>query len=33
VLREDGYNFLVSPYYADSGGTVLDWVSPGMAGG
>jgi hypothetical protein len=26
VLREDGYNFLVSPYYANSGGTVIDWM-------
>ena len=26
VLREDGYNFLVSPYYANSGGMVIDWV-------
>ncbi|NLG15472.1 MAG: hypothetical protein GX561_14875 [Lentisphaerae bacterium] len=27
VLREGESNFLVSPYYAESGGTVLDWVT------
>ncbi len=26
VTREGGNNFLVSPYYPRSGGTVLDWV-------
>ena len=26
VTREDGFNCLVSPYYEDGGGTVIDWV-------
>lgn len=26
VTRERGMNFLVSPYYFESGGTVIDWV-------
>jgi hypothetical protein len=26
VVWERGFNFLVSPYYASSGGDVLDWV-------
>ncbi|MBQ7178459.1 MAG: hypothetical protein IJS08_13675 [Victivallales bacterium] len=26
VTREGNCNFLVSPYYAEAGGTVLDWV-------
>lgn len=26
VTREDGYNFLVSPYYPSSGGSVIDWM-------
>ena len=26
VTREDGMNLLVSPYYPNSGGTVIDWV-------
>jgi len=26
VTREGGINFLVSPYYFESGGTVIDWV-------
>lgn len=26
VIREDGMNFLASPYYPESGGTVLDWA-------
>ena len=25
VTRENGANFLVSPYYFESGGTVIDW--------
>ena len=25
VTREDGANFLVSPYYFESGGSVIDW--------
>lgn len=25
VTREGGMNFLVSPYYFESGGTVIDW--------
>ena len=28
VTREGDGNFLVSPYYAEAGGTVLDWVKP-----
>ncbi len=26
VTREGGMNMLVSPYYPNSGGTVIDWV-------
>ena len=26
VIRERGWNFLVSPYYANSGGMVIDWM-------
>jgi hypothetical protein len=26
VTREGGLNFLVSPYYPTSGGTVIDWM-------
>ena len=26
VTWEDGQNYLVSPYYPSSGGTVIDWV-------
>ena len=32
VTREGNGNFLVSPYYAEAGGTVLDWVTPGNDG-
>ncbi len=28
VTREGDGNFLVSPYYPESGGTLLDWVAP-----
>jgi hypothetical protein len=28
VTRENGFNWLVSPYYEDGGGTVIDWVPP-----
>ncbi len=28
VTREGGMNCLVSPYYEEGGGTVIDWVSP-----
>ncbi len=28
VTREGDGNFLVTPYYAEAGGTVLDWISP-----
>ena len=28
VTREGHFNFLVSPYYFNSGGTVIDWVPP-----
>ncbi|MBQ9367277.1 MAG: hypothetical protein IJT83_05805, partial [Victivallales bacterium] len=27
IIRENGRNYLVSPYYPKSYGTVLDWVS------
>ncbi len=27
VIREDKRNYLVSPYYAKSGGMVIDWIS------
>lgn len=26
VTREGGHNWLVSPYYPNSGGTVIDWM-------
>ncbi len=29
VTREGNGNFLVSPYYAEAGGTVLDWIING----
>ena len=29
VTWEHGMNFLVSPYYPESGGTVIDWMSEG----
>lgn len=32
VTREDGHNYLVSPYYEEGGGTVIDWM-PAEAGG
>ena len=32
VTREGNGNFLVSPYYAEAGGTVLDWVMPNKDG-
>ena len=28
VVREGNGNFLVTPHYAEKGGTVLDWVAP-----
>ena len=28
VTWEDGQNWLVSPYYPSSGGTVIDWMPP-----
>ncbi len=31
LVREGRMNCLVSPYYSDSGGTVIDWVSDDMA--
>ena len=33
VTREGDGNFLVSPYYAEAGGTVLDWMAPAHNGG
>jgi hypothetical protein len=29
VIREDGGNFIVSPFYPISGGTLLDWAECG----
>ena len=26
LVREDGVNYIVSPYYYESGGTVIDWM-------
>ena len=26
VTRENGMNYLMSPYYANSGGSVIDWM-------
>jgi hypothetical protein len=31
VVREDGKNYLVSPYYYESGGTVIDWMPASWA--
>jgi len=31
VTREHGMNFLVSPYYHHSGGSVIDWMPPEFA--
>jgi len=31
VVREDGKNFLVSPYYPSSGGSVIDWMPADFA--
>ena len=28
VTREGGCNFLVSPFYEEGGGTVIDWIPP-----
>lgn len=28
VTRENGRNWLVSPYYEEGGGTVIDWMPP-----
>jgi len=32
VTREGNGNFLVTPYYAEKGGTVLDWINLGQEG-
>ncbi len=32
VVREGDGNFLVTPYYAEAGGTVLDWMNPNSEG-
>lgn len=32
VVREAGVNYLVSPYYYDGGGTVIDWMPPEFEG-
>jgi biotin carboxylase len=26
VTRENGHNYLVSPFYEEGGGTVIDWI-------
>jgi hypothetical protein len=31
VVREDETNYLVSPYYYESGGTVIDWMPASWA--
>ena len=31
VTREDDHNYLVSPYYPASGGSVIDWMPPEAA--
>ena len=31
VTWENGHNWLVSPYYPNSGGTVIDWLPPEAA--
>ncbi len=31
VTREGNGNFLVTPFYAEAGGTVLDWMMPDKA--
>ena len=31
VTRERGRNWLVSPYYEEGGGTVIDWLPPEAA--
>jgi len=31
VVRENGTNYLVSPYYYESGGTVIDWMPADFA--
>ena len=31
VIRSDGKNYLVSPYYPQSGGTVLDWLEDNIS--
>ncbi len=31
VTRERGRNWLVSPYYYEAGGTVIDWLPPEAA--
>lgn len=31
VTRENGRNWLVSPYYEEGGGTVIDWMPPEWA--
>lgn len=28
MTREGNGNFLVTPYYAEAGGTVHDWITP-----
>jgi len=33
VIREMGRNFLVSPYYASSGGMVVDWIEQELSAG
>ncbi len=28
LVRENGVNYIVSPFYYESGGTIIDWMDP-----
>ena len=28
LVRKDGMNYICSPYYYESGGTIIDWMEP-----
>ena len=28
LIRKDGMNYICSPYYYESGGTIIDWMEP-----
>ncbi len=28
LVREEGLNYICSPYYYESGGTIMDWMEP-----